>query len=42
MVFEGNTVTTYAPDGTKVRGGGLVMNDFVDGALVAVLPVGAW
>lgn len=34
MVFEGNTVTTYAPDGTKVRGGEweAVMNDFVDGA----------
>lgn len=34
MVFEGNTVTTYGPDGTKVRGGTweAVMNDFVDGA----------
>ena len=34
MVFEGNTVTTYAPDGTKVRGGEweAVMNDFADGA----------
>ena len=34
MVFEGNTVTTYAPDGTKVRGGEwtAVMNDFASGA----------
>ncbi len=34
MVFEGNTVTTYAPDGTKIRGGEweAVMNDFADGA----------
>ena len=34
MVFEGNTVTTYSPDGTKVRGGEweAVMNDFADGA----------
>ena len=34
MVFEGNTVTTYAPDGTKVRGGewAAVMNDYASGA----------
>ena len=34
MVFEGNTVTTYAPDGTKVRGGEwtAVMNDYASGA----------
>lgn len=34
MVFEGKNVTTYAPDGTKVRGGEweAVMNDFADGA----------
>lgn len=34
MVFEDNNVTTYAPDGTKVRGGTweAVMNDFVSGA----------
>lgn len=34
MVFEGNTVTTYAPDGTKIRGGewSAVMNDFASGA----------
>lgn len=34
MVFEGNTVNTYGPDGTKIRGGewSVVMNDFVAGA----------
>lgn len=34
MVFEGNTVTTYAPDGSKVRGGEwtAVMNDYASGA----------
>ena len=34
MVFEGNTVTTYGPDGNKVRGGEweAVMNDFAAGA----------
>ena len=34
MVFEGNTVTTYAPDGTKIRGGewSAVMNDYASGA----------
>ena len=34
MVFEGNTVNTYAPDGTKIRGGDyeIVMNNFADGA----------
>ena len=34
MVFEGNTVNTYAPDGTKVRGGTweAIMNNFADGA----------
>lgn len=34
MVFEGNTVTTYAPDGTKIRGGEweAVMNDYALGA----------
>lgn len=34
MVFEGNTVTTYGPDGTKIRGGEweAVMNDFASGA----------
>ena len=34
MVFEGTTVTTYAPDGTKVRGGDweVVMNDYASGA----------
>ena len=34
MVFEGNTVTTYSPDGTKVRGGEwtAVMNDYASGA----------
>ena len=33
MVFEDNTVTTYAPDGTKVRGGTweVVMNDYATG-----------
>ena len=33
MVFEGNTVTTYSPDGEKVRGGTweAVMNDFALG-----------
>ena len=34
MVFEGNTVTTYAPDGTKIRGGEweAKMNDYASGA----------
>ena len=34
MVFDGTTVTTYAPDGTKVRGGDweAVMNDYAAGA----------
>ena len=34
MIFEGNTVNTYKPDGTKVRGGtwSTEMNDFVLGA----------
>jgi len=34
MVFEGNTVATYAADGSKIRGGEYqtVMNDFVSGA----------
>lgn len=34
MVFEGNTVTTYSPDGTKIRGGewSAVMNDYASGA----------
>ena len=34
MVFEGNTVTTYAPDGSKIRGGSweIVMNDYASGA----------
>lgn len=34
MMFEGNTVTSYAADGTKIRGGEyeVVMNDFVSGA----------
>ena len=34
MVFEGNTVTTYGPDGNKIRGGEweAVMNDFASGA----------
>lgn len=34
MVFEGNTVTTYGPDGTKIRGGEwtAVMNDYASGA----------
>lgn len=34
MIFEGTTVTTYAPDGTKVRGGDweAVMNDYASGA----------
>lgn len=34
MVFEGNNVTTYSPEGEKVRGGTYetIMNDFVLGA----------
>ena len=34
MVFEGNTVTTYDPDGNKIRGGTweAKMNDYASGA----------
>lgn len=34
MVFEGNTVATYAADGSKIRGGNyeVTMNDLVNGA----------